>query len=110
MLLQSSAVGAFWTLYIGDISNLLAAAPAAVVQARYTQDLERQADDYGAELLSRNGMSPGLLADSLQKLKASHPSLRSPGICPVILRPMSACVTCGGLPQLSTVAGRERRR
>jgi len=71
LLLQSSAVGAFWTLYIGDISNLLAAAPAAIVQARYSQDLERQADDYGAELLMHNGMSPALLADSLEKLAAS---------------------------------------
>jgi Zn-dependent protease with chaperone function len=72
LLLQSSAVGAFWTLYIGDISNLLAAAPAAIVQARYSQDLERQADDYGAELLMHNGMSPALLADALEKLAASH--------------------------------------
>jgi Zn-dependent protease with chaperone function len=68
LLLQSSAVGAFWALYIGDISNLLAAAPAAIVQARYSQDLEKQADDYGAALLMRNGMSPALLADALEKL------------------------------------------
>lgn len=73
LLLQSSAVGAFWTLYIGDISNLLAAAPAAVVQARYSQDLERQADDYGAAVLLQNGMSPALLAQVLKKLADSHP-------------------------------------
>ena len=72
LLLQSSAVGAFWTLYVGDISSLLAAAPAAVVQARYSQDLEQQADDYGAALLMRNGMSPALLADALKKLAESH--------------------------------------
>jgi Zn-dependent protease with chaperone function len=72
LLLQSSAAGAFWTLYVGDISGLLAAAPAAVVQARYSQDLERQADDYGAALLMRNGMSPALLADALKKLAESH--------------------------------------
>jgi Zn-dependent protease with chaperone function len=72
LLLQSSAVGAFLTLYIGDISNLLAAAPAAILQARYSQDLERQADDYGASLLLRNGMSPLLLADALKKLSESH--------------------------------------
>jgi Zn-dependent protease with chaperone function len=73
LLLQSSAVGAFWTFYIGDISNLLAAAPAAIVQARYSQDLERQADDYGAALLIHNGMSPALLADALKKLAESRP-------------------------------------
>ena len=72
LLLQSSAVGAFWTLYVGDISSLLAAAPAAVVQARYSQDLEQQADDYGAALLMRNGMSPALLAGALKKLAESH--------------------------------------
>jgi Zn-dependent protease with chaperone function len=72
LLLQSSAIGAFWTFYIGDISNLLAAAPAAVVQARYSQAFEREADDYGAALLLRNGMSPALLADALEKLAESH--------------------------------------
>lgn len=73
LLLQSSAVGAFWALYIGDISQLLAAAPAAVVQARYSQNLEQQADDYAAALLLHNGMSPELLADALKTLAASHP-------------------------------------
>lgn len=73
LLLQSSVVGAFWTLYVGDISGLLAAAPTAVLQAKYSQDLEREADDYGAALLMHNGMSPALLADALKKLTASHP-------------------------------------
>src|SRR6202790_2780756 len=72
LLLHSSAVGAFWTIYVGDISTLLAAAPAPLGQARYSQDLERQADDYGAALLGHNGMSPALLADALKKLSASH--------------------------------------
>jgi Zn-dependent protease with chaperone function len=79
LLLQSSAVGAFWTLYIGDISNLVAAAPPAIVQARYSQDLEREADDYGAALLIHNGMSPGLLAEALKKLLASHPAAANMG-------------------------------
>jgi Zn-dependent protease with chaperone function len=79
LMLQSSAVGAFWTFYVGDISGLLAAAPAAVVQAHYSQDLERQADDYAAALLVQNGMSPALLADALKKLTESHPVASQPG-------------------------------
>lgn len=79
LLLRSSAVGAFWTFYIGDISSLLAAAPAAVVEAKYSQELERQADDYGAALLLHNGLSPGLLADALQKLTESHPGASKAG-------------------------------
>jgi Zn-dependent protease with chaperone function len=74
MLLRSSIVGAFWAFYVGDVSNLLAAAPAAVLQARYSQELERQADDYGAALLIHNGLSPALLADALEKLVYAHPS------------------------------------
>lgn len=74
LLLRTSAVGAFWSFYVGDISQLLAAAPAAIVQARYSQDLERQADDYAATLLLRNGLSPGLLADDLQQLAHIHPA------------------------------------
>jgi hypothetical protein len=73
LLLQSSVVGAFWTLYVGDISGLLAAAPTAVLQAKYSQGLEREADDYGAALLMHNGMSPALLAAALKKLTESHP-------------------------------------
>jgi Zn-dependent protease with chaperone function len=79
LLLQSSAVGAFWAFYIGDISHLLAAAPAAVVQARYSQDLEQQADDYAAALLMHNGMSPALLADALKKLAKCRPACANEG-------------------------------
>lgn len=79
LLLRSSIVGAFLTLYIGDISQLLAAAPAAVVQARYSQDLEREADDYGAALLQRNGLSPELMADVLQVLIKAHPGAKDGG-------------------------------
>jgi Zn-dependent protease with chaperone function len=72
LLLQSSAVGAFLALYVGDISSLLAVAPATLIQARYSRDLEEQADDYGAAVLALNGMSPTLLADALDKLSKSH--------------------------------------
>jgi Zn-dependent protease with chaperone function len=66
LLLHGSAVGAFWTLYVGDFSTLLAAAPTALVHASYSQSLERQADDYGAALLAHNGMSPALTATGAQ--------------------------------------------
>ena len=73
LLLRSSAVGAFLAFYLGDVSQLLAAAPAALVQAKYSQSLEWQADEYGSALLRANGMSPALLADALQQLSKSHP-------------------------------------
>jgi len=79
LLLRSTAVGAFLTLYVGDISQLLAAAPAAVVQAQYSQDLEREADDYGARLLTDNGLSPELLALVLTSLTKAHPGASKGG-------------------------------
>jgi Zn-dependent protease with chaperone function len=72
MLLQNSLVGAFLAFYVGDISSLLAIAPATLMQARYSRDFEEQADDYAAAVLRLNGMSPGLLADALDKLAESH--------------------------------------
>jgi len=73
LLLRSSAVGAFLAFYLGDLSQLVAAAPAALVQAKYSQSLEWQADEYGAKVMRANGMSPGLLADALRQLSKSHP-------------------------------------
>ena len=42
------------------------------MMTRYSQDIERQADDYAAALLLQNGMSPRLLARALEKLAASE--------------------------------------
>ncbi|MBS0387112.1 MAG: M48 family metallopeptidase [Proteobacteria bacterium] len=72
LLLRSSAVGAFLAFYLGDFSQLLAAAPAALAQARYSQSLEWQADEYGSAVMRANGMSPALLADALRLLSKSH--------------------------------------
>lgn len=75
LLLRSSAVAAFWTFYVGDVSQLLAAAPTALIQAKYSREFEQQADEYGAALLEANGLSPTLLADALEKLAVRHPGV-----------------------------------
>src|SRR5882757_749377 len=72
MLLQSSIVGAFLAFYVGDISSLLAIAPATLMQARYSREFEEQADNYAAAVLRLNGMSAALLAEALDKLSKSH--------------------------------------
>jgi len=50
-----------------------------LVQARYSQGFEREADDYGAAVLLRNGMSPRLLAEALTTLSKSHPGSSNGG-------------------------------
>lgn len=72
MVLQSTAVGMFLAFYLGDVSTVLAAAPAALLQASYSRDMEREADDYGAAMLRENGLSPALLANMLERLEKAH--------------------------------------
>jgi Zn-dependent protease with chaperone function len=74
MLLQSSVLATFLAFYVGDFSSILAVAPATLLHARYSRELEEQADDYAAAVLRFNGMPPALLADALKKLAASRQS------------------------------------
>ncbi len=71
-LLQSTVVGLVISWYVGDISSILASAPAAVLEARYSRDFEHEADAYGAALLKHNHISPSYLATMLERLEKSH--------------------------------------
>jgi Zn-dependent protease with chaperone function len=71
-LLQNSIVSLIVTWYVGDISSLVAAAPTALLQAKYSRDLEREADDYAAGVLRANGLPLSHLADILQRLDTTH--------------------------------------
>jgi Zn-dependent protease with chaperone function len=71
-ILQSSAVGLVMAWYVGDVSNLLAAAPTLLLQTRYSREFERKADAYAATMLSNNGISPSRLADMLEKLQRAY--------------------------------------
>ena len=79
LLLRGSAVAAFLSFYVGDLSQLLAAVPTAVIQAHYSQEFEREADDYGAAQLRASGLSPQLLADALTTLQRLHPRIDGGG-------------------------------
>jgi Zn-dependent protease with chaperone function len=72
MVLQSSVVGLVLAWYVGDVSGLLATAPAIIMQAKYSRDMEREADEYAERTMQANGLSPCLLASILDKLEASH--------------------------------------
>ncbi len=71
MVLQTSVVGLAATWWLGDVSTLLAAAPAAILGAKYSRDMEREADYYGIALMRTNGFSSCYLATILGKLEAS---------------------------------------
>ncbi|WP_445370320.1 M48 family metallopeptidase [Methylomonas sp. HW2-6] len=71
-LLQASAVGLALAWYVGDFSQVLAAAPALLLEARYSREFERDADQFAADALKANAIPPGRLADMLQKLEAAR--------------------------------------
>lgn len=72
MLIQSSIVGLVVAWYLGDVSSVAAGLPTLLLEAGYSREHEREADDYAARLLAYNGLSPLLLADMLEKLEAAH--------------------------------------
>ena len=69
LLLQTSTVGLAATWWLGDISTLLAAVPATLLGAKYSRDMEREADLYGITLMLNSGLSPCYLANILDKLE-----------------------------------------
>ncbi|HEY7475854.1 MAG TPA: M48 family metallopeptidase [Vicinamibacterales bacterium] len=68
-LFQSSGLALLIAWYVGDIGSLAAAAPTALLQAKYSRDFEREADSFAADRLRRNGIAPSCLADILERLE-----------------------------------------
>lgn len=69
---QRAIVAAVVTWYLGDVSSLLAAAPAALLNTRYSRDFEREADAYAAAIMRQNGRSPAALADMLAGMEQHY--------------------------------------
>ena len=68
-MLQNSMVGLVLAWFIGDISSMAAAAPAALMEASYSRELEREADAYAVQVLKANGIPLKHLADLLRRLE-----------------------------------------
>jgi Zn-dependent protease with chaperone function len=71
LMVRGTVVGAFSAWWLGDISGLLASAPAALLQARHSRDFEREADAFAAATLRANGIEPRKLGELLLKLMAA---------------------------------------
>ena len=72
MLIQSSIVGIVVAWYVGDVSNIAAGLPTLLLQAGYSREHEREADEYAAAMFRFNGIPPSRLGDMLAKLEAAH--------------------------------------
>lgn len=70
-LLQNSVTGLLLILLTGDIgsaSSLAAALPAMLVQAKFSRDFETESDEYAARFMQSLNISPGHLANLLERL------------------------------------------
>lgn len=71
-LFSSAAVGAATAVLIGDVSTVLAALPALLIDLDYSREMEREADLYAVELLRANGISTGSVATLFERMQAVH--------------------------------------
>lgn len=71
-LIQSSLVGFIAGAYLGDVSVLVSGLAAALLEAGYSRDFEREADAYAVARLRALGQPPQLLATMLQRLETAH--------------------------------------
>jgi predicted Zn-dependent protease len=74
-LLEASATGLIIAAVTGDVASatsIAAAAPAVLVQTKYSRDNEREADAYSVELLGKAGLSPRYMATILGRLEAKY--------------------------------------
>lgn len=72
-VLEQSVTGLLIIAVTGDVNTILAAAPLAVVNARYSQAFEREADDFALHYLASQGIDPVVFSDILLRLEAQHP-------------------------------------
>ncbi len=77
LLVQGTAVAAVLAWWIGDFSPVIAAAPAALMQARFSRELEADADHYAAVRLKAHAISPARLAEMLEKLQAEQARMQA---------------------------------
>lgn len=71
-MLQNSVVGIVAAWYLNDLSAALGGAVATFSHLQYSRGFEYDADEYGARLLHKVGMSPRLLGTALDKLSEKH--------------------------------------
>jgi Zn-dependent protease with chaperone function len=84
-LFASAAVGAAAAVLFGDVSTVLAALPAILIELDYSRAMEREADLYAVDLLRANGISTGSLATLFERMQKAHDKRSSKSDWPAYL-------------------------
>lgn len=80
-LLENSATALVVAATLGDVTSLtslVAAAPMVLVQAKYSRQFEREADDFALAWLRRRGIPPQAFAAILERMEAARPGPEAP--------------------------------
>jgi Zn-dependent protease with chaperone function len=68
-LMQALGVGVVVNLFIGDVSTVLAAAPALLLHQNYSRGFEREADEYAIEMMQANHVPLSPMADLFEQMR-----------------------------------------
>ena len=75
-VLQDSVAALLIAATLGDLTSLTslaAAAPTLLLQAKFSRDFEREADDFALAYLARRGIPPEVFAAILQRMEDKRP-------------------------------------
>lgn len=71
-LLQALGIGAVLNLALGDVSTVVAAAPALLLTQNYSRDFEREADRYAITMMQLNHLPLTPMAELFEKMQAGR--------------------------------------
>ena len=74
MAIERATVSAFFGLFFGDVAGgtVLGGVGTLLLGNAYSRDMERAADELGADILSRNGLDPRALARFFERLGVQY--------------------------------------
>lgn len=75
-LMQAAGVGLVLNLALGDISSVLAIAPAFLLEQSYSRQFEREADQYAIDMLKANRLPLAPLADLFEDMADERQGLK----------------------------------
>jgi predicted Zn-dependent protease len=73
--IHGSVVGLVLAAYLGDLSSLGAGLSGFLLEAKYSRDFEREADDFAERFLRARGIAPSRLTAILERMSASEDAL-----------------------------------
>ena len=69
--MQSLAVSAVISLWLGDLSSVIVAIPSSLATLKYSREFEYDADAFAIDAMRKVGLSTRPMADLLEALEAS---------------------------------------